>query len=72
MQQLAFITFVDDQGHDVGMPACEVLLVREHANGSTVITRSGVSILCQSTVAQIQTKIDTLWDEYTAALGDPV
>ncbi len=71
MERLAFITFIDDQGHDVGVPACEILLVREHPNGSTVTLRSGVTIISQSTVAQMQGKADVLWDEYTAALGDP-
>ena len=71
MDKLAFITFVDDKGQDVGLPAVEVLHLREHPAGSLVTTRSGQQIVSGSTVAQMVTKIDTLWDEYTAALGDP-
>lgn len=71
MEKLAFITWVDDTGRDVGCPACEVLLVRETESGSVVTLRTGQTITSQSTVAQMQTKIDTLWDEYTTALGDP-
>lgn len=71
MEKLAFITFIDDTGKDVGVPACEVLLVREDAQGSRVTLRNGTTIISQSTVAQMQTKIDTLWDEWIVALGDP-
>lgn len=71
MERLAWITFVDDQGQDVGIAACDIALLREHPNGSVVTTRTGQTIISQSTVAQMATKIDTLWDEYNTALGDP-
>lgn len=71
MHQLAFITFVDDKGQDCALPAADVAWIREHPSGSVVATRGGVEIISGSTVAAMVTKIDTLWDEYTAALGDP-
>lgn len=72
MERLAFITFIDNTGQDVALPAVDVAILREHADGSTVVTRTGLTIISKSTVAQMVTLIDTLWDEYTAALGDPV
>lgn len=71
MERLAFISFTNEQGRDVALPACEVLAIREHEGGSSITTRSGLTYLSTSTVAAMVTKIDTLWDEYTAALGDP-
>lgn len=71
MEKLAFITWVDDTGRDFGCAACEVMFCRETESGCIVTLRNGREVTSQSTVAQMQTKIDTLWDEYTTALGDP-
>lgn len=68
MHQLATFTTTDDQGKDVLIRAFDGSVVaREHPNGSLLSNGLVVSM----TVATMQTTINALWDEYTAALGDP-
>lgn len=71
MDRLAFIQLIDDKGQDVAFAAVDVRLVHEHPNGSLVSLAGGQQIITSSTVSQVVTAIDTLWGEYTTALGNP-
>lgn len=71
MDKLAHIQFLDDTGKDVGCRAVDVKRYRETAGGCIVFFDDGTSIASTNTVTQIQGLVDTLWTEYTTALGDP-
>ena len=72
MHQLATFTTTDDNGQDVLIRAADgKLLAREHPNGATIYPDGGTPYVVSATVATLQTSINALWDEYTAALGDP-
>lgn len=71
MDRLAFVQLIDEKGQDVAFAAVDVRLVREHPNGSAITLAGGPVLITSSTVAQVVTAIDTLWGEYTTALGDP-
>lgn len=71
MERLAHITFVDEAGKDVGVAAVDIRYYRELAQGCEITLVTGEKIKSQSSVSTIQTAIDTLWGEYTTALGDP-
>ncbi len=72
MEQLATFTTTDDKGQDVLIRAsdCKVL-ARENPNGSTVYPDIGQPYIVSATISTLQTSINSLWDEFTAALGDP-
>jgi hypothetical protein len=72
MVRLARITLTTDSGRSVSLRAIDVVSAEETAGGGAVVTLdSGRSFAVNETPAQVATAIDTLWDEYTAALGDP-
>lgn len=71
MERLAFIQLIDEQGQDVAFAAVDVRLIREHPNGSAITLAGGPQIITSSSVATVVSAIDTLWGEYTTALGDP-
>ena len=71
MDKLAHVLFIDDTGKDFGCRAVDIKRYRETAGGCVVIFDDGTSVASTNTVAQIQTLVDTLWGEYTTALGDP-
>lgn len=72
IEKLAFITVTDQAGRDVVLAAEDVLRASEVAEGVTLIVfRSGGTMSSKTAASSIKTSIDTLWDEYTAALGDP-
>lgn len=68
MYQLATFTTTDEQGKDVLIRAFDGSIVaREHPSGSQLTN----SIVVSMTVADMQTAINGLWDEYIVGLGDP-
>lgn len=71
MEKLAHVLFIDDTGKDYGCRAVDIKRYRETAGGCIVTFDDGTSVASTNTVAQIQTLVDTLWGEYTTALGDP-
>lgn len=72
MDKLARITLTLESGRDIGLRAVDVGPAEEIAGGGSLVTLdSGQQLSVKETPAQIKTAIDTLWDEYTAALGDP-
>jgi len=72
MEKLATFTTTDDNGQDVLIRAADgKLLARENPNGATIYPDGGAPYVVSATVATLQTSINALWDEYTAALGDP-
>jgi hypothetical protein len=72
MQNLATFTTTDANGQDVLIRATDgKLLAQEHKDGATVYPDSGTPYVVSATVATLQTSIKALWDEFTAALGDP-
>ncbi len=64
--RLAFITFVDDRGQDVGLNAIDIARMHEHPAGSMVLLHDGTSMISGSTVADMVIKIAT------AAAADPI
>jgi len=71
MDKLAHITFLDSTGKDYGCRAVDVKHYRETSDGCQIVFDDGTSVSSTNTVTQIQGLIDTLWGEYTTALGDP-
>lgn len=71
MERLAFIQLIDDKGQDIAFPAVDVRLIREDPNGSAITLAGGQTYITSSSVATVVSAIDTLWTEYTTALGDP-
>lgn len=72
MHLLATFTTTDDNGQDLLIRAADCkLLAREHPSGATVYPDAGQPYLVSATISTLQTSINSLWDEYITALGDP-
>jgi hypothetical protein len=72
MDKLARITLTLESGRDIGFRAIDIVQAEEIAGGGSLVTvEGGQQYQIKETPAQIKTAIDALWDEYTAALGDP-
>ena len=71
MDKLAHIQFLDGTGKDVDCRAVDIQRVEETPGGCLIRFDNGLSMASNNTVAEIHTLIDTLWDEYTTALGNP-
>ena len=72
MHQLATFTTTDEHGQDLLVRAFDgKLLARENPNGATIYPDAGQPYIVSATISTLQTSINSLWDEYTAALGDP-
>lgn len=71
MEKLATFTTTDEKGQDVLLSATDIRRAFEHPNGARILFWDDSQLVVTSTPAQLQTSINTLWDEFTAALGDP-
>jgi hypothetical protein len=71
MHQLATLTTTDITGKSVLIRADDVRRAWEDGNGSKVLFYDGTTQVLAITVADLQTAINALWDEFTTALGDP-
>ena len=71
MDSLARITLTLRDGTSISLRAREIRTIKTITGGSEVELEIGVKYQVQQSVATIASSIDTLWDEYTAALGDP-
>ena len=58
------IQLINESGHDFWLPAELVRDVVEHPIGSRLTLTNGQTRLTTSSVAAVNTAIDTLWDEY--------
>lgn len=72
MHLLATFTTTDDKGQDVLIRAADgKIMARENPNGATIYPDSGQPYIVSASISTLQTSINSLWDEYTTALGDP-
>lgn len=73
MHQLASITLNRTaSGDDIGVFVYDISYWEALSGGGTkVYFRDGRSETVTESVSAIQTSINTLWDEFTTALGDP-
>lgn len=71
MQQLARITVTRVGGTSVSLRAADIELIDTSSSGSIITLDSGKQIEATESVATLASAVDTLWGEYTTALGDP-
>lgn len=68
---LATINLTDNSGKAWSVKAADIRRSQELQDGARVFFYDGFTLDVNSKPTAITTAIDTLWDEYLAALGDP-
>ena len=69
MIELAYIQLVGADGQDISIRCVDVVRVEEHLIGSEITLKGGEKLKTTSTVTQVHTAINALWDQYVTRGG---